>query len=64
MKMLLTTLADYSAAAYGSASFSHLWQKGVDCFKDKNYHGTIAYMDTLIMIDPEYGRRLLQPGNS
>ncbi len=35
------------------SSFSHLWQKGVDCFKDKNFHGTIACMDTLIKIDPD-----------
>jgi aminopeptidase N len=41
-----------------------IWQRGMKCFDQQNFHGVIAYMDTLLGLAPDYSNALYNRGIS
>jgi aminopeptidase N len=39
-----------------------LWDRSLQCFKQQNFHGVIAYLDTLLIQVPEYPNALFNRG--
>jgi aminopeptidase N len=53
MRKLLLLIICFPSIILGQATDS-LWSKGLACFHKQNFHGTIAYMDSLLKIVPDF----------
>jgi aminopeptidase N len=62
MRLTLVVVLLLFAQVIFSQESDPMWQSGLRCFKDHNYHGTIAYMDSLLTRYPAFADGLYTRG--
>ena len=62
MRIRLLVFSLLTATLLRAQAPDSLWDKSLQCFKQQNFHGVIAYLDTLINQVPEYPNALFNRG--
>src|SRR5512138_180349 len=51
-----------ASANLSSQVIDSLWEKGIKAFSVQNFHGTIAYLDSLLVLNPVIGEAYYNRG--
>lgn len=61
-RFLLLIICLASIGIVDSQEIDSLWDKGLKAFNNHNYHGTIAYLDSLLILNPTVGEAYYNRG--